>query len=230
MRRSTFVLGALAFMAGSAVLPVGGSIAQEVEKPQVLVDRAATVVADLKADEHYGDFAPYMQRAKAVLIVPQLLKAGFIVGGEFGDGVMLTRTSDGGWSAPAFYSMAGGSIGLQAGAESKRVLIAVMTEKGVNALLTDQFKFGADASIAVGEVGGGAGASSVGSLDKADMVAFSRSKGLFGGGALDGTLIRPVPEKNAAYYGAGTTTKTILIDRTVTASGAAGLKAALSAR
>ena len=229
MRRSTFVLGALALIAGS-VLPAAGSVAQVTEKPQTLVDRSAAVVAELKAEKHYADFAPYMQSAKAVLIVPQLLKAGFIVGGEFGDGVMLTRTTDGGWSAPAFYSMAGGSIGLQAGAESKRVLIAIMTEKGVNALLTDQFKFGADASISVGEVGGGASASSVGSLDKADMVAFSRSKGLFGGGALDGTLIRPVPEKNAAYYGAGTTTRDILISRTVTASGAAGLKAALSAR
>ncbi|MEQ8815243.1 MAG: lipid-binding SYLF domain-containing protein [Thalassobaculum sp.] len=229
MRRSTFVLGALALMAGS-LLPVGGSIAQEAETPQALVDRAAAVVTELKAEERYGDFAPYMQKAKAVLIVPQLLKAGFIVGGEFGDGVMLTRTMDGGWSAPAFYSMAGGSIGLQVGAESKRVLIAIMTEKGVNALLTDQFKVGADASISVGEVGGGASASSVGSLDKADMVAFSRSKGLFGGGALDGTLIRPNPEKNAAYYGAGTTTRDILIGRTVTASGAAGLQSALSRR
>ena len=228
MRRSTFVLGALALLAGG-MLPIGSSIAQEAGKPQLLVDEATAVVAELKADEHYGDFAPYMQRAKAVLIVPQLLKAGFVVGGEFGEGVMLTRGA-GGWSAPAFYSMAGGSIGLQIGAESKRVMIAVMTDKGVNALLTDQFKFGADASIAVGEVGAGASASSVGSVDKADMIAFSRSKGLFGGGALDGTLIQPLPEKNAAYYGAGTTTRAILIDRSVNAAGAAGLKAALSAR
>lgn len=228
MRRSTFILGALALIAGS-MLPAGRSMAQETEKPQVLVDEAARVVAELKADEHYGDFAPYMQKAKAVLIVPQLLKAGFVVGGEFGDGVMLTRGA-GGWSGPAFYSMAGGSIGLQAGAESKRVLIAVMTDKGVNALLSDQFKFGADASISVGEVGGGASASSVGSYDKADMVAFSRSKGLFGGGALDGSLIRPQAAKNAAYYGTAATPKAILIDRSVSAAGAARLQAALSGR
>src|SRR5690606_9697747 len=105
--------------------------------------------------------------------------------------------------------------------------IAVMTDKGLNELMSDQFEAGVDASIAVGETGGGAGVSSVGSL-KADMVAFSRSKGLFGGGALDGTLIRPQAEQNAAYYGAGTTPQQILIDRSVSNQAAAPLQAALS--
>lgn len=227
MRRSTFVLAALMLVAAGAASP-GAGLAQEAQPPQALVDQAAAAVAELKADRYYKDFAPYMSNAKAVLVVPNLLKAGFVVGGEYGEAVMLTRGPEGGWSGPAFYSMAGGSIGLQIGAEAKKVLIAVMTEKGVNALLSDQFKFGADASISAGEVGGGAGASSVGSL-KADMVAFSRSKGLFGGGALDGTYIRVLPDKNATYYGSGVSARDILIDRKVSAAGAAKLQSALSA-
>src|SRR3546814_5318394 len=98
------------------------------------------------------------------MVVPQLLKAGLIIGGELGDAVVLSRSPDGGWSSPAFYSLTGGSIGLQAGAEAKQVIIAVMTDKGLNELMSNQFEAGVDASIAVGEIGGGAGVSSVGSL------------------------------------------------------------------
>lgn len=226
MRGTTLALSVGLLMAGS-LLPVNATAADA--PPQALVDEAAAVVTKLRAESGYADFAPYLRDAKAVLVVPQLLKAGFVIGGEFGEAVMLTRTPGGGWSGPAFYSMAGGSIGLQIGAEAQRIIIAVMTDKGVNALLTDQFKVGADASVSVGEVGGGVGASSVGST-KPDMVAFSRSKGLFGGGALDGSLIKPQPERNAAYYGAGTTVKNILIDRSVSAAGAAKLQSALSVR
>lgn len=209
-----------------AAAPRHAAGAETAKEPQLLVDEAASVVRQLSADPHYGDIAAYIKRAKAVIVVPQLLKAGLIVGGEFGDAVVLSRTADGGWSGPAFYTLAGGSIGLQAGAEARQMIIAVMTEKGLTELLTDQFEMGVDASIAVGTVGGGAGASSVGSL-KADMVAFSRSKGLYGGGAIDGGIIKPQPQQNAAYYGAGTTPKQILIDRSVSASGAAALKSAL---
>lgn len=207
----------------------GNAQAQAPKEPQLLVDEAASVVRGLSTDPHYGDIAAYIRRAKAVIVVPQLLKAGLIVGGELGEAVVLSRTADGSWSSPAFYSLAGGSIGLQAGAESRQMIIAVMTDKGLDGLMTDQFELGVDASIAVGTVGGGASASSVGSL-KADMVAFSRSKGLFGGGAVDGGLIRPAADQNAAYYGAGTTPRQILIDRSASNAGASALKAALSAR
>src|SRR3546814_19137538 len=79
-----------------------------------------------------------------------------------GDAVVLSRSPDGGWSSPAFYSLTGGSIGLQAGAEAKQVIIAVMTDKGLNELMSNQFEAGVDASIAVGEIGGGTGVRSVG--------------------------------------------------------------------
>lgn len=226
--RRTATLAAVAALVVLATLP-GPAAAQEAKAPQALVDEATATVTELSADPHYGDIARYVGRAKAVMVVPQLLKAGFIIGGEMGDAVVLARTADGGWSNPAFYSLIGGSIGFQAGAEAQQIIIAVMTDKGLNELMSNQFELGVDASIAVGEVGGGVGAGSVGSLE-ADFVAFSRSKGLFGGGALDGTLIRPKVDENTAYYGAGTTPKQILIDKTASNQGAGRLKAALSAR
>lgn len=222
------VLGAVAAIV--LIVGAGHARAQQGEaEAQATVDAAAAVVTELSADPHYGDIAAYIEKAKAVMVVPQLLKAGLIIGGEVGDAVVLSRTAGGGWSGPAFYSLTGGSIGLQAGAEAKRVIIAVMTDKGLTQLLSNRFELGVDASISVGTVGGGAGAGSVGSLE-ADMVSFSRSKGLFGGGALDGTLIRTQPEKNAAYYGAGTTPEDILVRRSVSNPGAAKLQSALSAR
>ena len=227
MRALWAVVVATLFLAEAGA---GPAVAQQSGgNPQATVDAAAATVRELSADPGYGDIAAYVRRAKAVMVVPQLLKAGLIVGGQVGDAVVLARTPDGGWSAPAFYQLAGGSIGLQIGAEASQVVIAIMTDKGLNQLMSDQVKVGVDASISVGTVGGGAGAGSVGSL-KADMVSFSRSKGLFGGGALDGSLIRPQPEKNAAYYGAGTAVGDILIRRSASNAGAAGLQAALSAR
>lgn len=203
--------------------------AQETQPPQVLVDAAADVVVEMSVDPHYPEIAQYLDRAKAVIVVPQLIKAGLIVGGEGGEAVALAKRADGGWTAPAFYTLAGGSIGLQAGAESKRMIIAVMTDKALNKLMSNQLEVGVDASISMGTVGGGVGASSVGSME-ADMVTFSRSKGLFGGVSVDGTLIRPQPEKNAAYYGAGADVKAILIDGTASNAGAASLQSALAAR
>ena len=226
--RGTATLAAVAALVVLATLS-GRAAAQEAAAPQALVDEATATVTELSADPHYGDIARYVERAKAVMVVPQLLKAGFIIGGGMGDAVGLARTADGGWSNPAFYSLIGGSIGFQAGAEAQQIIIAVMTDKGLNELMSNQFELGVDASIAVGEVGGGVGAGSVGSLE-ADFVAFSRSKGLFGGGALDGTLIRPKVDENAAYYGAATTPRQILIDKTASTQGAGRLKAALSAR
>lgn len=196
--------------------------------PQATVDAAAATVAELSADPNFGDIAAYLKQAKAVMVVPQLLKAGLIVGGSAGDAVVLSRTADGGWSGPSFHTLAGGSIGLQIGAEASQVIVAVMTDKGLSQLTSDQFELGVDASISVGTVGGGAGAGSVGSME-ADMVSFSRSKGLFGGGALDGTLIRTQPDRNTAYYGAGTGVEDILVRQRAANAGAGRLQAALSA-
>lgn len=198
------------------------------EDAAMTVERARTTLNDLTSDPTVvGPVKDYLKRAKGVLIIPQLVKAGFVLGGEYGEGVLLAHTAAGDWSDPAFYSLAAGSIGLQAGVEAKQVLLVVMTEKGLNSLMSDQVKFGADASIAVGTIGGGIGASSSGSLG-ADFVAFAKSKGLFGGGAFDGAVIQTQPEKNEAFYRTAASPKQILIERRFTADKAEPLRAALS--
>tara|TARA_E500000305_G_scaffold108140_1_gene109827 strand:+ start:710 stop:1378 length:669 start_codon:yes stop_codon:yes gene_type:complete len=198
------------------------------EEASMTVERAQTTLRDLTTDPNViGPVGDYLKKAKGVFIIPQLVKAGLVVGGEYGEGVLLSRKAPGDWSDPAFYSLAAGSIGLQIGVEAKQVLLIVMTEKGLNSLMSDQVKFGADASIAVGTVGGGVGASSSGSLG-ADFIAFSKSKGLFGGGALDGAVIQTQPEKNEAFYRTAASPKQILIERRFTANEAAQLRETLS--
>ncbi|WP_226886694.1 lipid-binding SYLF domain-containing protein [Nisaea nitritireducens] len=198
------------------------------EDASMTVERARTTLRDLTSDPNVvGPVGDYLKRATGVLIIPQLVKAGFVVGGEYGEGVLLARKGAGDWSDPAFYSLAAGSIGLQIGVEAKQVLLVVMTEKGLNSLMSDQVKFGADASIAVGTIGGGVGASSSGSLG-ADFIAFAKSKGLFGGGAFDGAVIQTQPEKNETFYRTAASPKQILIERRFTSDEAAQLRETLS--
>ena len=190
---------------------------------QVLVEKAASsfrVVSQEKSAE------PYFKRAKALLIVPSYVKAGFILGGEGGSGVLVVR-KQGSWSDPAFYTVAGGSIGLQIGVEAKEIVFAIMTDKGVNAVMSNQVKVGADVSISVGTVGAGVEASTVGS-PAVDIYAFSRSAGLFGGGALEGTLIAPRNEWNDKYYAQPASPRQIVLEGQVRSAGARILHDALA--
>ncbi len=198
------------------------------ESPQALVDRATQSVRSVLGDTNFGAARAGLKRAKAVLIVPELVKAGLIVGGEGGDGVLLVKDASGAWSDPAFYMLASGSIGLQAGVEKKEVLFLIMTDLGLEKVMTNQMKLGADASITVGTVGAGAEASTVGSA-KADIVAYSKGMGLFGGGALEGGVISPKNDWNAAYYGAGAGPRGITLERRFSNPDAVRLKQALSA-
>jgi len=137
-----------------------------------------------------------LSRAKAVLIVPQLVKAGFIFGGSGGRGVLIAKDGTT-WTGPAFYDLATASVGFQAGVEVSEAVIMVMTEKGLNSLMASSFKVGGDASIAAGPVGAGAK-----STITADLVSFTRAKGIYGGVNLDGTVIHSNVAWNDAYYGA----------------------------
>ncbi|WP_420403072.1 lipid-binding SYLF domain-containing protein [Nisaea sp.] len=216
----------LAALLLATVLAAGPARADD--SPALTVDRARLTLQDLTSDPNaVGPVADYLKKAKGVLIIPQLVKAGLVLGGEYGEGVLVARTGPGDWSDPAFYSLAAGSIGFQIGVEAKQILLVVMTEKGLNSLMSDQLKFGADASVAAGTVGGGVGASSAGSLG-ADFIAFAKSKGLFGGGALDGAIIKTQPELNEAFYRTAASPKQILIERRFTAAEADGLRSVLS--
>ena len=125
-----------------------------------------------------------------------MVKVGFIFGGSGGRGVLVVRDEAGKWNGPAFYSVSAASVGFQAGVQVSEVVMMVMTEKGINSLLSTAMKVGGDASVAAGPVGAGANATVT-----EDIVAFSRSKGLYGGLNLDGSVIKPADDWNSAYYG-----------------------------
>jgi lipid-binding SYLF domain-containing protein len=153
-------------------------------------------------------------RAKAVLISPQILAAGFIVGASGGNAVVMARNASGrGWTGPAFYKMGTGSIGLQAGAEASQLVGLVMTEKALDSLLSSSFKLGGDVSIAAGPVGGGAG----GQIN-ADIVVYTRAKGLYGGVNLTGTVVSTDDKGNQSFYGRPATPVDILVRHSVSNS------------
>lgn len=191
-----------------AVLLIAPLVAHAQADQQLIVDRARTTVSDLRHDKAFGNARQLLAHARAVLIVPRLFKGGFIVGGEGGTGVLLAQGPGGTWSNPAFYAIGSASFGLQAGLEQSEAVLLVMTQKGLNALLHDQFKIGAQAGIAVATLGSGVeGAINPGG---ADIVVWSSSSGIYGGLAVDGSIIRPQPDDDARYYGRPLTTSDIL--------------------
>ena len=148
---------------------------------QEVVD-GATIVAD-KIQSGTGaatNIRELLHRARAILIVPSLVKGGFILGGQGGTGVLLVRDAKNTWSSPAFYGLAGGSLGLQIGVEVSEVSLIIMTDKALEAIMKNEFKVGAEAGLTLATVGAGAEASTTSNVG-ADIYSFSESKGLFGG-------------------------------------------------
>jgi lipid-binding SYLF domain-containing protein len=136
-------------------------------------------------------------RAKAVIITPEIVKAGFIFGGSGGRALVVARDPKSGkWVGPAFYAMATASVGFQAGISVAEGVTLVMTDKGFNSLLATSFKIGGDASVAAGPVGAGARSDIV-----ADLITFNRAKGVYGGLNLDGTVVTASDDWNASFYG-----------------------------
>ncbi len=177
---------------------------------QALVNRSLRTIEDLQHDKAFGNARQLLHQARAVLIVPRLFKGGFIVGGEGGDGVLLARGPDGVWSDPAFYALGSGSFGLQAGLEQSEMILLVMTQKGLDALMHDQFKVGAQAGIAVATLGSGVEGAITGAGGP-DIVVWSSSSGVYGGIALNGSVIRPQLGDDRAYYGRPVTTRDIVL-------------------
>ena len=182
------------------------------KKANALVEESRISLERIMSSPDSEDFQRYLNNARGVLIMPELIKGGFILGAEGGSGVLLVRGADGTWSAPAFYSLAAGSIGLQAGVQVSEVVFMVMTESAVESLLGSEFKLGADASVAVGPLGAGVEASSTTNIG-ADIYAFSRAVGLFGGGAFEGAKLFTRQDWNDEYYGAPATPRSVVIDR-----------------
>jgi SH3 domain-containing YSC84-like protein 1 len=210
--RSRLFLGLVVLAAG---LLASAPKAEAESEPQLLVDKARIVAEQFLASPNYAKMRVYVQNAYAVLVVPDLLKGGFIVGGSYGRGVLLARDPQSGlWSEPAFFDIYGGSLGLQIGGQSMDVVFTIMNPAAVRRLLSTRFQLGADASAALGPIGGGVGAGTTLRLGE-DIYVFSRNQGLYGGLAVDGTVIAPREEWNSAYYGQPLTPEQIVLRREV---------------
>lgn len=173
---------------------------------------AQATLQDFRSDPDMTWFRDHVKDARAIIIAPNITRAGFVFGGSGGEAVVFSRDRPGGpWVGPAFYNMGAGSVGFQFGVDVSQVVVLVMSERGANALLSPKFTLGGDASVAVGPVGAGAAASVT-----ADFVSFARAKGLYAGVSLGGAVIAPDNDANAAYYGRAASPVDILVRHTVT--------------
>ena len=153
-----------------------------------------------------------MQKAEGIAIFPSLLKGGFIVGGQRGRGVLSARDpKTGAWSAPAFLTITGGSLGAQIGGQAVDLLLVVQNRRGLEQLVRNQFKIGADASVAAGPVGRDASASTDIQM-RAQILSYSRTRGLFAGVTINGSTIRQDRDANDRFYGMGYRTGQIVFE------------------
>ena len=198
---------------------------------QGIVDRARITFNDFMRDSNYGWLHENVGRAKGILIFPQVLKAGFILGGSGGTGVFVVRDEKtGDWSEPAFYTVGSVTFGLQIGGEAAEVVMLAMTQKAVDTLLSSSVKLGGDASVALGPVGGGAKANVAVPNVTADFISFARSKGLYAGLNLEGAVVAVRDTLNRAYYGKNVRPTDIIVKRDVHNKGAAELQETLKKR
>ena len=163
------------------------------------VESAATVLDEIQSAPDQGIPEEVLGSAECVAVVPSLLKAGFIVGGRFGRGVASCRTPKG-WSAPAFFSIGGGSFGLQIGGEAVDLVMLIMNKNGMQNLLSSNFKLGADASAAAGPVGRHASANTDWKM-RAQVLTYSRARGAFAGLELAGAVIQQDKDSTRDFYG-----------------------------
>lgn len=153
-----------------------------------------------------------LDRAQCVAVFPSVKKAGFVIGGQYGKGLISCRRADGGsWGTPAFFTIGGGSFGLQIGGQAVDLVLVIMNKDGVANLLKDKFEIGAGAAVSAGPVGRNA-AASTDVLLKAQMLSYSRSRGLFAGLELKGAVITPDNDANKDVYGDKLTSREILLE------------------
>jgi len=163
------------------------------------IEAAGTVLDEIQAAPDKGIPQEVLGSADCVAVVPSLLNGGFVFGGRYGRGVASCRTAKG-WSAPAFFTIGGGSFGLQIGGQATDVVMLIMNKGGMDNLLSSQFKLGADASAAAGPVGRHAAADTDWKM-RAQVLTYSRSRGLFAGLELSGAVIKQDKDSTREFYG-----------------------------
>lgn len=210
--RRHFTQLAAAALGGLAVSGCAEWEASPLLRGQQLVDETVATVERFQNIEGLQRFSEFLPDAEGLMIFPRILKVGLFVGGEGGHGILIARTPDGGWSAPAFYSMATGSFGMQIGAQDTEMILVIRNRGAVDAILKDQAKIGADAGYTVGIYGIGAEASTTTNLG-ADVLAFTNSRlGGYIGVSVEGALIARRQDLNEGVYGTGVTPAQIVSD------------------
>lgn len=197
LARRRLLAAALGLCTSAAIAAPAAASAEGAE--QTLVDQAAAALLDLQRDKLFPQARDVLRNARAVMLAPRLIKAGFFFGGEGGSAVMLARGKSG-WSLPAFYAIGSASFGLQIGAQRTELVLIIRSSKALQAMLEDKFKIGASAGLSVVTLGAEAGAATTSHLD-ADIVAWGSSVGAYAGLTLDGSVVQPRPQGNLAYYG-----------------------------
>lgn len=181
------------------------------DQAQQLVEKARWTLDTFKGrhDPQSQLFRDTLAKAEGVVVFPGAYKAGFLIGAEYGNGVMLARLPGGAWSPPAFYTMGAGSFGLQIGGQVSEIVLVVRSQKAVQAIVKHQGKLGADIEVTVGTVGGGMEGATTTNVG-ADILAFSYSAGLYAGGSFEGSVLARRNDYNEAYYGPGAKPEDIL--------------------
>ena len=202
MKTLTFVIAAL----------VSASLLSAQQITVDVIDRvqdAATVLSELASTPDKAIPNAVLERAEAIAVFPGVKKAGFVVGGQWGRGVIAVRDANGAWSAPAFLRLAGGSFGAQIGAQEVDLVLVVMNKRGVENLLRNEFKIGGEASAAAGPVGREASASTDLQM-RAEILSYSRSRGLFAGATINGSSVAEDKDANARFYGQPYTSQEVI--------------------
>jgi lipid-binding SYLF domain-containing protein len=182
--------------------------AQDRDKVMERVDAAGTVMNEIMDAPDKGIPEEILGSAQCVAVVPSLLKGGFIVGASYGKGVASCKTANG-WSAPAFFRVEGGSVGFQIGGQAVDLVMVIMNERGMRALLSSKFKLGADASVAAGPVGRHAEGATDWKM-RAQVLTYSRARGVFAGISLNGAVIKQDRDDTRAFYGRMVPYRTLL--------------------
>ena len=197
------------------LLAAGPALALDKYEARLEVDKAAILVQQFMGSPDAGAPRWLLRRSKAVIVIPDMVKAGFVVGGKYGHGVVVARKADGSWSPPSFIRTAGASVGFQIGAQAMDLFLVVVNQKGLDGILNNQVKFGVDASVVAGPWGRATEAGLSAASLKADIYSYSRSMGAFAGASLEGSGIETDVEANTAYYGRPVGVREILTGNTI---------------
>ncbi len=214
---------ALALAASIVAAPLAAYAQAE---QQQVVDRATLAAQDMLNDHDGTDAQKMLRQARAVMICPQVFRAGFLFGGQGGDCVLVARDGNGSWSSPAFYGLGSASFGFQAGLQDSEVMMMILTDRGLRAIMDDQFKLGADAGAVFVQWGGGIEGATTAAVG-ADIVGFTRSRGLYAGVSLSGSVMGTRSAWNRAYYGREEAAQQIVISMDANNPGASPLREVL---